>query len=170
MLFSWLPFFILGISSSLLVAGVDRSLKDKGGKEVEGALKSQLTTKYNVPDMSWSNAEKLLKEPPTTDHIVLFYVPLHVGCRQFLNIFTTLAQQFQQEERHVTFVKVDCSRASFRENICHRYNISAVPTVAYVSTLEFQRELLPSRNMLQCSLRWSIANMMEDIGAVHATW
>ncbi|GFE54643.1 disulfide-isomerase A3, putative [Babesia ovis] len=122
-----------------------------------------------IPDLSWNKTEKLLKSPPDIDHIVLFYVPLHMGCRQFINLFSTLSQQFAQDGKEVKFVKVDCSGAILGNNLCHRYNVSHVPTVAYVSQFEFQREKLPPHGPIQRSLRWSISSMMEDINAVHAT-
>lgn len=87
-----------------------------------------------------------------------------------MNIFLALSQQFEQEQKHVKFVKVNCNGANYGDNVCRRYNVTTVPTVVYVSSLPLQDENLLSDGIFQRGLRWFISKAIDDINAPNATW
>ncbi|GBE61595.1 thioredoxin, putative [Babesia ovata] len=157
------------IAGTVGISGIDHNLGAIRGDVAAGALQAPLRLQYNITEISWRQAEDMLKNAPLIDHIVLFYVPLHFGCRQFMHLFLTLSQQFEQEKRNVKFVKVNCNDGKLSDGLCHRYNVAAVPTVAYVADLPFQREKLPPKSFIQRALRWCIHSTMDDVDSVHAT-
>ncbi|GIX64463.1 thiol disulfide reductase thioredoxin [Babesia caballi] len=164
----WL-FVIFATLNLRHIAGIGRTANSKEGDSAVGALLGPTLLKAHIPDISWHDADELLKNVPLVDHIVLFYIPLHLGCRQFMNLFVTLSQQFEQEKRHVRFVRVNCNGGSLGDNLCHRYNVASVPTVAYIASMPLQRETLSSRSFVQGGLRWCISSVLEDVSTPHAT-
>nr|BAN66088.1 hypothetical protein BEWA_005210 [Babesia bovis] len=89
--------------------------------------------------------------------------------RQFMNLFITLSHQFTQDGKSVKFGRVDCSGSLMGDNLCHRYNVGVVPSVAYVSQFIIQREHLSTQGTVSRALRWSLSKSIDDIKSLHST-
>ncbi|AFZ81113.1 hypothetical protein BEWA_005210 [Theileria equi strain WA] len=124
----------------------------------------------HIKDLSTNDISNLFKEIPHVDHVVLFYITLNSNCRNFMNIYNTLAQQCGSENKAINFVKFNCQGATKKFELCHEYNIKTVPTVAYISSHIIQRNYMPVKSLLRRVLKYLLfTSRSDDISLPNAT-
>lgn len=167
----WLPWLMLlaGVQQSSEIKDNNRNKNPRQDSDADRLITGPLLRKPLIPELSQRETHALLNSVPQIDHIVVFYVPLNSICRQFMNLFMALSRQFKTEQKSVKFAKVNCYGSFYGENLCQKYNIHAVPTVVYVSSLPLQPGALPADSFIRRGFLWCISRFVEDIHSPHAT-
>ncbi|KAK2198224.1 bifunctional Thioredoxin domain/Thioredoxin-like superfamily [Babesia duncani] len=101
-----------------------------------------------IIELKTEDAVNLFKKIPPMDYVVLFYTPWNNNCRIFMDIFKNISHYFSKTDKQIQFATCNCQGMHYSKNICHDYNITSVPTLAYISSVYIQRHKAPQQSFL----------------------